>query len=178
MSRAAFAFALAAVITAAPARAAAQTPPEPTTIFLVRHAERAADDPQDPGLTPAGRERAQLLARILADAGLTAVYSTPFRRTMDTARPVARAAGLDIRTYDPRDPAAMRAFADELRASTGRILVTGHSNTTPDLVEKLGGDPGSPIAESDYYDRLYLVTITSDGAVSSILLHYGPIAGG
>jgi broad specificity phosphatase PhoE len=173
LSRTAFATVLVVAIAAAPTpTAAVQERAQATTIFLVRHAERADDDPQDPGLTEAGIERADELARILGDAGLTAVYSTPFRRTMATAKPVAEKAGVEIDTYDPRDPTAMQAFVERLRTGSGRVLVSGHSNTTPALVQALGGDPVSAMPETEY-DRLYVVTIGPDGTVSSVMLRYG-----
>ena len=54
-----------------------------------------------------------------------------------------------------------------------RILVAGHSNTTPKLVELLGGNPGPPIDEKTEYDRLYVVVLGADGAVTTTLLRYG-----
>jgi len=53
----------------------------------------------------------------------------------------------------------------------GRHLVLGHSNTTPQLVEALGGEPGAPIEEMEY-DRLYIVTLM-DGRTSTVLLRFG-----
>ncbi|HEX6202017.1 MAG TPA: hypothetical protein VF100_03370, partial [Thermoanaerobaculia bacterium] len=55
--------------------------------------------------------------------------------------------------YDPRRLAELAAA---LRAGEGTVLVVGHSNTTPELVRLLGGDPGAPIAH-DEHDRLYRV---------------------
>ena len=78
-----------------------------------------------------------------------------------------------MRVYDPRD---LPAFAQELWQTPGRHLVIGHSNTTPQLAEALGGDPGSPIEEMEY-DRLYIVTLTVDGA-STVLLRFGERFGG
>ena len=71
-------------------------------------------------------------------------------------------------TYDPRD---LTGFAARLHATSGRHLVLGHSNTTPELVAALGGEPGTPIAEMEY-DRLYIVTITAAG-VSTVLVRFG-----
>ena len=59
-----------------------------------------------------------------------------------------------------------------MRKTGGRHLVVGHSNTTPSVVELLGGDPGSKIEKTEY-DRLYIVTIGADGAVSTLLIRYG-----
>ncbi len=142
-------------------------------VFLVRHAEKSDDGSKDPPLTAAGRARAARLARVLADVGLTAVYSTDYRRTRATAEPAARAAALDVRTYDPKRPADL---ASRLRSTAGRYLVVGHSNTVPELVRALGGDPGPDMSEAEY-DRLYVVSIGGTG-VTTLRLHYGERSGG
>ena len=151
-------------VLAAPVPAAAQGP---EVIILVRHAEPAPDDTRDPALSEAGIERAGRLTALLEDARLTAVHSTAYRRTRGTATPVAERAALEVAGYDPRD---LRGFATELMASPGRHLVVGHSNTTPALVELLGGDPGPPIAE-DEHGRVYVLVPTRDG-VRSLVLRY------
>lgn len=151
--------------------------PAPVVVFLVRHAERADDDPRDPGLTAAGVARAEALARMLADVGLTHIWSTEYRRTLGTAGPVASGVGLEVASYDPGSAEAMEAFANRLRAVPGRHLVVGHSNTTPALVQALGGDPQGEIAE-DEYDRLYVLVFASDGTVTSTLLRFGGHAAG
>lgn len=138
-------------------------------VFLVRHAEKA-DSSADPPLTEAGHERAQRLARILRDAGIEHVHSSDYIRTRDTAAPLATHAGLAVASYDPGD---LPAMAERLKAAGGRHLVVGHSNTTPPLVGLLGGEPGADIEEKHEYDRLYVVTVGKDGAVSTVLLRYG-----
>lgn len=157
-----------------PASVTAQAPdPEAgsAVIYLVRHAERAADDPTDPTLTPAGEARARELARLLGDAPLERIFSTDYRRTRLTAAPVAEAHGLAVEEYDPRGE-GLEAFAGVLRGTPGHHLVVGHSNTTPELVRALGGDPVSPIGEMEY-DRIYLVVVAPDGTVASTLLRFG-----
>ena len=147
----------------------------PIVVYLVRHAERADDEPdyrggetRDPPLSAAGLERAYLLARTLSDAGLTGIHTTDYQRTRQTGQPTAELTGLPLETYDPGD---LNAFAGHLAAMPGRHLVLGHSNTTPELVEALGGDPGAPIGAMEY-DRLYVVTITPSGT-STVLLRFG-----
>jgi len=152
----------------APDRRSAQ-PSEEVVVYLVRHAERAEDGTDDPPISEEGRARAQLLAEMLRDAGVTHVHSTDYERTRSTARPLAADAGLDVTFYDPRD---LTAFAEALLAAPGRHLVVGHSNTTPGLVEALGGDPGDPIEESEY-DRLYIVTARAGVPASTVLLRFG-----
>lgn len=138
-------------------------------IVLVRHAEKSDDDPEDPSLTAAGRRRAEALARLLGRSGVSAVLSTDYRRTRDTAGPLARAAGLEVEIYDAR---RLEELARELRRRRGLVVVVGHSNTTPELVAHLGGDPGSPIAD-DEYDRLYVVHPGGEGATATLLLRFG-----
>ena len=141
---------------------------EETLIFLVRHAERAEDGTNDPHISPEGQARADLLASLLGEAGLTHIHSTDYSRTRETVAPLAARTGLPVEIYDAGD---LEAFANRLRATPGRHLAVGHSNTTPDLAEALGGDAGSPI-ESMEYDRLYLVVLGPGGA-RTVLLRFG-----
>ena len=123
------------------------------TYYLVRHAEKTKDK-KDPALTEAGEKRAQDLALRLKNVPLTAIYSSDYRRTRDTAAPIAAATGLEVTLYDPGN---LGGFSEKLLKETGHILVVGHSNTTPELSERLGGDRGAPIVEATEYDRLYIV---------------------
>ena len=138
-----------------------------TVVVLVRHGEKV-DESRDAELNDAGRSRARALAALLKDAGIAAVYSTDYARTRETARPAAEAIGKPVEIYDGD---GLPAFAKDLRARGGRALVVGHSDTTPELVRLLGGDPGPPIA-SDEYDRLYILTLTDDGKTSTTLLRF------
>jgi phosphohistidine phosphatase SixA len=149
---------------AACATAPAETPGEDWQIWLVRHAEKQSGD--DPSLTPQGALRAEALADLLDDADIARIHSSDFRRTRETARPLAERLGVEVELYDPRD---LPGLAARLRAEGGRHLVVGHSNTTPQLTEALGGDGGTPIVEATEYDRLYLVS--PDG--ETVLLRYG-----
>jgi broad specificity phosphatase PhoE len=136
-----------------------------TTFVLVRHAEKTADDPRDPGLTDAGRARAARLAASLADAPLRAVYATAYRRTRDTAGPSAVAHGLQVAVYDAREPAA--DFAARLRAAhrAGTVLVVGHSNTVPAIAAALCACPVAPMRE-DEFDRRIEIRIEPEGLAS------------
>lgn len=152
----------------------AQSPEGPSLIVLVRHAERDGPSAEDPGLTGIGQERARVLARLLADAGITAIHTSDTRRARDTAEPLATARGEEIQTYDPR---ALEEFAGRLALEPGRHLVVGHSNTTDELSVLLGGQPFGPIQEAWEYDRLYLLTPAPDGGFETVLLRFGPPVG-
>ena len=133
-------------------------------IVLVRHAEKV-DDSRDPELSETGRARADVLAAHLKDMKIDTIFSSDYIRTRETARPLAEALGIELELYDPGD---LEAFATKLRAAEGRILVVGHSNTTPDVVRLIGGEPGTDI-EDDEYDRLYIVVAGSGRPVTSLL---------
>jgi 2,3-bisphosphoglycerate-dependent phosphoglycerate mutase len=151
-------------------RVAATGPTATGLLILVRHAEAEHEPGGDPPLTLAGLDRADRLARLLRDAGLEAIHTTDYRRTRGTAAPIAAATGLDPVFYDGRD---LETLAEWLLRSGGRRLIVGHSNTTPELVRFLGGDPGSEIAP-DEHDRIYLIMLGGRGGLKTptTLLRY------
>jgi phosphohistidine phosphatase SixA len=132
------------------------------TIFLVRHAERAdAGSPSgaamanDPELSDAGRARAASLAAILADAQVTAIYTTEYKRTRQTAEPLAAARKLAVTTIKANEPTRL---LESLKGATGNVLVVGHSNTVPDILLGLGIRTPVTIKE-DEYDNLFILTM-------------------
>lgn len=148
----------------------AQGSEEIFSIYLVRHAEKDVTpaDPENPGLSECGESRAEGLARILADAKLEKLYSTDYKRTRETAWPVARQLSLETEFYDPDE---LVEFSRTLLHQQKDALVVGHSNTTPVLAGLLTGELLEPFDEA-FYDRLYLVTV-SGGQSSITLLHQG-----
>jgi broad specificity phosphatase PhoE len=147
---------------------ASESEAEPATVFLVRHAEKTGEE-KDPGLTESGVARAADLATTLRDAGIEYILSSDYRRTRDTAIPLAETLGVSIEIYDPRD---LPGLATRLAELGGRVLVVGHSNTTPAVAELLGGESGPPIDEAEH-DRLYVLSMGIDGMVSTVLIRYG-----
>jgi len=137
--------------------------------LLVRHAEKIRQG-SDPELSAAGQLRAKELSGLLADAGIERIHSTDFIRTRDTVVPLAMRRGIEIELYDPSQPDEL---VRKLRQAGERQLIVGHSNTVPDLVQRLGGDGGPEIDEAQEYDRLYLLTVDRKGSVSTVLLRYG-----
>jgi broad specificity phosphatase PhoE len=146
-----------AACAAAPVRDAGAT-----TFIVVRHAEKGTDDARDPSLSQAGQARAQRLVALLSDEPINAAYATAYRRTYQTAQPVAADHFLRITTYDAQMSAPQ--FAEQLRTlhKTGTVLVVGHSNTVPDIVGALSGRPVEAMGD-DEFDRLYRIRIGADG---------------
>lgn len=146
----------------------------PITIILVRHAEPATLPPRDPGLASSGAQRAQLLARMLVDVPLTAVYSTQFARTRETAEPTATSHGLDVTVLTATSAEShVRDVVERVRnLSPGSVvLVVGHSNTVPAVVEALGGGETPQLTENEF-DSLFIVTL-SVGKATAFRLRYG-----
>ena len=147
-----------------------------TTIIFVRHAEKAASPAHDPGLSPAGQQRVAELTRQLVDAdvvaGVDAIYSTPYRRTQETAKPIADALDLPVNTYDAEDVEPILEHI--LKQHKGKIiLVVAHSNTLPVLIANLGASKKvTPIAE-DEYDNIYIISIPWFGKTKTIRLRFG-----
>lgn len=154
---------LACLALAWPVHAPAMT--ADTVIVLVRHAEKAALPPGDPGLAPAGERRARALADRLAQAPLGAVYATPYRRTQLTAAPAARVHGLAVTIRPAGESAPSLARVLRQRHAGQTVLVVGHSNTVPALVLELTGIAVAPIDEADY-GRLYTITLSSNAPPS------------
>jgi phosphohistidine phosphatase SixA len=139
-------------------------------VYLLRHFEKqnadASADAKDPNLTQTGLERAQHLADFLADKNIIAIFSTKYKRTQQSVKPTADKLGLIVNRYDP---SKLSSFATQLQAmsmmSRGSILVVGHSNTTPELLQLLGG-PEISMTEADYGDLFYL-NLTRDQSEAS-----------
>jgi phosphohistidine phosphatase SixA len=154
---------LAGESAAGSASAVAATDSSLVTVYLVRHAEKAKNDPKDPDLTEAGHRRADELARVLTDEQVTHLFSTPLKRTMDTLAPLAAARSLEIVTMMDVQEQANALLA--LPAGSVAVLV-GHSNTVPALVTALGGEVtdtiegrAGPQLHDDSNDRMFVALI-------------------
>lgn len=137
-----------------------------TTIILLRHAEKDTTLPNatmmkaDPPLTKAGEARAVLLLAVLNDFKPDIIYSTNYTRTKATVTPLAQKFAKDIVIYNPND---LVRFAEELRVQKGKtILVAGHSNTTPALVNDLLKLKKYESLPESVYNKLWVVTINGD----------------
>lgn len=139
-----------------------------TTIYLVRHSEKNLNSKQDPALTKAGIERAESWAKVFAEVQLDAVYSTDTRRTRSTANPTAKDQNLDITVYSPKKLSKQRLL-DKHRGKA--VLIVGHSNTTPALVNALIEKPQfQDMNEASDFSSLFIVTL-SDGDATAQRLH-------
>ncbi|HEY6190674.1 MAG TPA: phosphoglycerate mutase family protein [Pyrinomonadaceae bacterium] len=142
-----------------------------TTVVLVRHAEKGAQPADNPPLSAAGQARAQELARVLEGANIRAIYATQFARTQQTVQPLAERLGLPVTQVDASDAAGLvNHIVSNHRGEA--VLVAGHSNTVPTIIEKLNGGQIPAIADTEY-DKLFVVTLYRFGKAKVIQLRYG-----
>ena len=137
-----------------------------TTIFLVRHAEKV-DSSRDPELSLPGKARAVRLKELLAEVGIDKVYSTDYIRTRETARPLAELLDLEIEPYRPFDEELVATLKNEMDGK--KVLVVGHSNTIPDLVNKLIEKKAYQQLADDAYSNLFVVTFIEGQATHYVL---------
>jgi broad specificity phosphatase PhoE len=145
-----------------PARVGAQH-----LVVLVRHAEQADVVPAngsalssvDPPLSGAGQARAVTLADMLSTAGITAIYSSEYRRAQDTARPLAARIGVPLQIApSTAGPALVNRIRSE--EADGIVLIVGHSNTLGDFMRAFGlASP--PVIAEDEYDKIFVVVPAS-----------------
>lgn len=120
----------------------------------MRHAERA-DQSADAQLSPEGQRRAIALADRLRSAGITHIFTTDLRRTIETAVPLAAASHVPPRQVPAADIDSLVRRVLAL-ASTDRPLVVGHSNTLPALLRRFNVAEDVTIAD-DEYDNIFVV---------------------
>ena len=151
------------------------TPVQQTTFYLVRHAEKAAGT-GDVALSSLGMERANDLAFILENISLDGIYATQYLRTQQTVEATAAAQGLSVSQYNASsDSLEIKKFLDQLLEAHkgGEVLISGHSNTIPLMVNQLLGVNEIPqIEESDYENLFILEVINSGEPVKLMHLQY------
>ncbi|RPD42337.1 histidine phosphatase family protein [Chitinophaga barathri] len=120
------------------------------TFFLVRHAEK--NPGRDSTLTTEGRQRAGKLYRILKDSAISRIYTTPFKRTVETGDSLRILGKVDTAFYQPDSTGESLLYEISRRGDWGkRILVVGHSNTLIPLIKSLNAKPKmDSISEKDY----------------------------
>lgn len=126
-----------------------------TRYYLVRHAERLNDTVNSP-ISLAGDVRAGILRDSLLPKHISQIFASTMLRTQQTAQPLATALGLELTLCRPDTTAGLLARLKAIRNKN--VLVVGHSNTIPALLEGLCGERVS-IPENDY-DNLYIVTVS------------------
>ncbi|PHN92435.1 histidine phosphatase family protein [Maribacter sp. 6B07] len=131
-----------------------------STFYLIRHAEKDRSNPDDadPELTQQGLGRAMHWAEILADVELDAIYSTDYNRTSMTAAPTSVKQNIDVHYYDPTLIDIAQFKSENLNKN---VLIVGHSNTTPEFVNKLIDEQKFYSIDDSENGTLFIVKITN-----------------
>ena len=141
-----------------------------TTFYFTRHAEKDKDGTRDPNLSTIGKQRAANLATQLKDKNIKAIYSTDYKRTKQTAQPLADELGLKVQIYDPNKLKALKEMLLE-KHKTGSILIVGHSNTTPTLVNTfMEVDKYAPLNDANEFDKIFKIEVQNNGVKTSEMM--------
>jgi 2,3-bisphosphoglycerate-dependent phosphoglycerate mutase len=126
-----------------------------TTILIIRHGEK--DTGNNPPLSAAGKLRAEKLSTRFKELKPDEIFSTGYIRTEQTVMPWAKEAGVEIKYYDPKN---LPEFAEYLAKADGKnIVIVGHSNTNPQLVNLLLNEDRYVNLNDNDYETIYHVTI-------------------
>jgi len=127
-----------------------------TGYYFIRHAEKERSNPKDnnPELNREGKLRALNWAYFFKEIPLEAIYSTNYIRTISTAQPIADDKNLPIIIYNPNE-LNIKIFMKENQGKL--ILVVGHSNTTPKLVNAILGDQKFEQMQDNDNSSLFIV---------------------
>ena len=141
---------------------------EVSTFYFIRHAEKDRTNPDnpDPELNQKGLGRAMHWAEILQPAVLDAIYTTDYERTAMTAAPAAVKQDITVQYYDPATLDIAQFKADNLGKN---VLVVGHSNTTPELVNRMIGEEKYPAMDDTDNGSLFIVTVVGNQATATRL---------
>ena len=174
-------FAITVLVGCATAAAPAAAPApvsdgDETIVYLVRHAEKSTENPANPDLSTAGFVRADSLASQLREAGINVIIATQWKRTIETAAPLARK-----RRIEPEIVSTGSSVADHVdsvvaaikRHQRSKILVVGHSNTIARIAEALGGPRLGDLCDSEYND-LIIMSLHRAKPVGFLVDSYGP----
>ena len=132
-----------------------------TTVWIVRHAEKDRSDStnKNPSLTLQGLERANKWALFFKDKNIAAVYSTNYKRTQQTALPIAKEQNLEIISYTAKELISEKFIADNKGKN---IVIVGHSNTTPELVNSLLGEKKYEDIADRENNNVFIVTLNKN----------------
>ncbi|GAB1397637.1 MAG TPA: phosphoglycerate mutase family protein [Saprospiraceae bacterium] len=136
-------------------------------LILTRHGEKA-DFSKNAELSEAGEARSERLSKILRKAPVAdMVYSSDFIRTINTIKPYCLSKNINWQLYNPANQAELAAKLTPYK----RILISGHSNSVPALINLLTGSNMAELDEDDY-SNLFFVKIPKNGPKTIYIFKY------
>lgn len=140
-----------------------------STYYFIRHAEKDRSDTINPNphLNEKGLARAEKWKNVFSNIEFDIIYSTDYFRTKETALPTATSKHLEITLYNPRE-FKTETFLNETRGKT--VLIVGHSNTTPLLVNAIIGKEKYKMIKDNNNANLYIVSISNTDIHDQLLV--------
>lgn len=139
-----------------------------TQIYILRHTEKVDEDAENPKLSKLGVQRARYWKSVLQNVDVQRIFTTDFDRNIQTAKILGEDYSINPEIYYPLSFDVLK-FINEVKGQ--HVLIIGHSNTIPDMVNRLVGESRYPPMSHLDYDNLFLVTINASGETSSTQLH-------
>ncbi len=145
--------------------------PEVTTYYFIRHAEKDTLNPddKDPELTAAGVERAQKWAKVFRDLEFDLIFSSNYKRTLNTAKPIAESQEKEIDFFNT-EKLNDEDFQQKTKGKT--VLVVGHSNLNPEFVNYIIQEEKYEDLDETEYGSLFIAVIHPDGTRTSEVLYF------
>ena len=143
--------------------------PVVSTFYLIRHAEKDRTNPEnrDPELNQEGLGRALKWGEVFEPVALDAIYSTNYERTTMTAAPVSVKKDIDVKFYDPNT----LNIEEFLQTNAGKnVLIVGHSNTTPEMTNRLLGTQEYTDMDDSDNSSLFIVRVI-DGKATAMRIN-------
>ena len=144
---------------------------EITTYYFIRHAEKDTTETknEDPDLTEAGLKRSQNWVKTFQDIDFDLIYSSDYKRTVNTAKPIAESKNKEIKFFNT-EKLNDKDFQENTKNKT--VLVVGHSNLNPEWVNYILGKEKYEDLDEKVYGSLFIVTIHPDGSRTSQVLYF------
>lgn len=154
----------------------------PSTIYMVRHAEKVDEDNPDPSLTPEGFARAEDLKAALIDASVDAIIVSDLQRTQLTAQPLADHLGLQMIVIPIQELGVdqyIQGVVEEINNnwSGKEVLVVTHNPLYQFIGQALNTPALPPIDDATGYDHFFTITKSGDPSEQAKLSHtrYGAL---
>lgn len=128
---------------------------EVTTLIFVRHAEKS--EGKNPELTDVGKNRALNIGKMFKDSGIVAVYSTDYKRTVQTATPLSKNLGLPVKKYNPSDKDFVKRVVQNHKGKT--IFIVGHSNTVPRMINSINSKFNIKQLNEKEFSKVFIVKV-------------------
>lgn len=148
-----------------------------TIYYLVRHAEKdtsvagATMMQANPPLSEKGIQRSTRLASLLEKENIDYIFSTKYLRTQSTAQPLATLIGKEIQFYEITKGTAFSDSIQQMPFLGKTLLIIGHSNTIPPLVNALIKSNKYQNLSDNEYGFIYKVIMESGQIKDTVLMY-------